>query len=527
MSMRSSSGERGEFAELGSRLFDPVLFVTHVFDADLWWMQQRILRSVANRPRTAVKACHASGKTMLAAMAVLWWIVRYRDGIAITTAPTWEQVRDLLWGEIHKALLRSRYPYPQVLQTELRFGPGNYALGLSTNRGVRFQGFHGEHLLIVMDEAPGVAGDIWEAIEGARAGGQVRLLALGNPTIASGPFHDAFTTNREGWSTFTIDAFQTPNLEGFPLEGLRAMKRGVAEDALEFASPARPYLVTRRWVYEKFHEWGERSPLWQARVRGQFPEQAEDALVSLAWLEAARWRRKEGAPNERLYAGVDVAGPGEDETCAAVRSESGRIVAIRAWQSADARGEAAAFLGEFRARLEIVNVDSIGIGYHFGLHLQDLGFPVQMINVGEPSRDSAKFANAKAEFYWGLRMRLEAGDIGGLDDEIAIGQLAGIRYRHNPRGQIQIESKEEARKRGVKSPDRAEAIMLAFASRTPGIIEYYREKLGDGASAGAGLNDLAEEYERAIRAMEEGEAWAGATGARRGGRWDHEGASDE
>ncbi len=458
---------------------DPALFAECVLGCDLWWMQRQIMRSVAATPRTAVKACHASGKTMMAALAVLWWIARYKDAIAITTAPTWEQVRDLLWGEIHKALPRSRFIFPPANQTELRLGAGNYAIGLSTNRGVRFQGFHAEHLLIVMDEAPGVEGDIWEAIEGARAGGQVRLLALGNPTIASGPFHDAFTTNRDGWNTFTIDAFDTPNLAGMSLDDIRAMRRGLPEESPEFAVRPRPYLVTRRWVYEKFWEWGERSPLWQARVRGRFPEQAEDALISLAWLEAAR-QPADGNHETRLYGGVDVAGPGEDETCAVIRDESGAIVALKAWQTADPRGDVAAFLAEFRARLQVVNVDSVGIGYNFGLHLRDQGLPIEFVNVGETSRDSAKFANAKAEFFWGLRMRFEAGDIRGLADEIAISQLAGIRYRHNPRGQIQIESKEEARKRGVKSPDRAEAVMLAFADRTPGIIEYYRTMVEAG-----------------------------------------------
>ena len=316
---------------------------------------------------------------MLAALAVLWWIARYEDGIAITTAPTWEQVRDLLWGEIHKALRRSRITdIGAVNQTEIRIGPGRYALGLSTNRGVRFQGFHGAHMLIVMDEAPGVAGEIWEAIEGARAGGQVHLLALGNPTIASGPFHDAFTTNREGWATFTIDAFNTPNLAGLSLNDLREMRPGLPAESPEFAVRPRPYLVTRRWVYEKFREWGERSPLWQARVRGEFPEQAEDALISLAWLEAARAKLLGRDPASRLYAGVDVAGPGEDETCVVVRDERGAILALGAWHSADPRGEVCALLSEFRERLETVNVDSIGIGYNFGLHLQDQGFPAEL-----------------------------------------------------------------------------------------------------------------------------------------------------
>jgi len=487
-----------EQERIARTLLDPVAFVTQAFEKDLWSMQRQILQSVATRPRTAVKACHASGKTMLAALAVLWWIARYEGSIAITTAPTWEQVRDLLWGEVHKALARSRYAWPEANQTEIRLGPGNYAIGISTNRGVRFQGFHAEQMLIVMDEAPGVDGMIWEAIEGARAGGQVHLLALGNPTIASGPFHDAFTANRNGWATFTIDAFDTPNLDGWSLDDVRAMHKALPEDSDEFAPGPRPYLVTRRWVYEKFQEWGEQSPLWQARVLGQFPVQAEDALISLAWLEAARTQKKENAAGSRLYAGVDVAGPGEDETCAVVRDESGMIVACGAWQSADPRGEVAAFLAPFKARLEAVNVDSIGIGYNFALHLQDLALPVELINVGEPSRDPEKFANAKAEFYWGLRMRLEAGDAGGLGDELLISQLAGIRYRHNPRGQIQIESKEEARKRGVKSPDRAEAVMLAFANRTPGIIEYYRDlaNAGEEGISMASTNELIAEYER-------------------------------
>src|SRR5438046_3572035 len=104
---------------------DPLQFVAGVFGDDLWAMQKEILRSVATHSRTAVKACHASGKTMLAALAVLWWMARHEDAIAITTAPTWEQVRDLLWAEVHKALARSHFEgIGKINQTEIRLGPG-------------------------------------------------------------------------------------------------------------------------------------------------------------------------------------------------------------------------------------------------------------------------------------------------------------------------------------------------------------------------------------------------------------------
>jgi hypothetical protein len=101
------------------------------------------------------------------------------------------------------------------MQTELRLGPQNYAIGLSTDDSSRFQGFHSGHVLIVLDEAPGVRDEVYEAVEGIRAGGQVHVLALGNPTVAGGPFYDAFTTNRTSWRTFTINAFDTPNLQGW------------------------------------------------------------------------------------------------------------------------------------------------------------------------------------------------------------------------------------------------------------------------------------------------------------------------
>jgi len=206
---------------------------------------------------------------------------------------------------------------------------------------------------------------------------------------------------------------------------------------------------------------GPGHPLWEARVLGQFPTQAEDALISLAWLEAAAARTDSDAGGP-LCAGLDVAGPGEDETVLVIR-QGAQIRAQHAWTKSDPRGEVVAALAPYRGRLESLNVDAAGIGYYLGKHLEDLGYPVKLVNVGEASSDPERYRNSKAEFYWGLRLRFQEGDVAGLTDERTIGQLAGIRYSHNARGQVEIERKEDARKRGVKSPDRAEAVMLAFA----------------------------------------------------------------
>jgi len=376
---------------LTERVLDPVEFTRCAFGHEHWDVQTQILQSVAKNRRTAVKACHASGKTFCAADAVLWWITANPDGIAITTAPTWTQVDRLLWGEIRKAVSVSTVAYPAPLKNRLELGPNRYAIGLSTNEGVRFQGWHGK-ILIVIDEAPGIRPDIYEAIEGIRAGGDVRILALGNPTIASGPFYDAFTVNRDGWSLLTIGAFDTPNLQGLDIDSLLAL----SEDELD--RNVLPYLTTRRWVKEKFHEWGPGHPLWDSRVMGNFPKQSQDALFSLTWLEAAQRQAPTPMPAGLAFtAGIDVAGPGEDETVLAIR-HGDNIIQIRSFAEQDARGAVTAALLPYQGRLQTVNVDSAGIGWYMAQHLAER-FPVQAVNVGSSPANPEHFVNLKAELY--------------------------------------------------------------------------------------------------------------------------------
>src|SRR5262249_40569643 len=152
--------------------------------------------------------------------AALWYFVLHEDAIVLAMCPIWTQVERILLPEIWKLASLSLIRLPPPTATSLRHGPKHFILGLSTNEGVRIQGYHSEHILIILDEAPGISAEIWEAIEGIRAGGEVCVLALGNPVVASGPFYDAFASNRCGWYTITISAFDTPNLAGITLERL-------------------------------------------------------------------------------------------------------------------------------------------------------------------------------------------------------------------------------------------------------------------------------------------------------------------
>ena len=226
--------------------------------------------------------------------------------------------------------------------------------------------------------------------------------------------------------------------------------------------------MTRRWVRDRYYEWGEQSAEWQSRVRGQFPDISEDALIASSWIAAAAGRIFAGPPlpDWVVQAGLDVAGPGEDETVLTIRYGP-KLLAQHAWHEADTLrllGAIRAALLPYRDRLVALAVDAIGIGYHLGGSLTaDYGARVVLVNVGVPSRFPGRFANLKAELYWALRERFQEGDIGGDFDALTQAQLASLRYQHTLRGLIEIESKDDARKRGVRSPDRAEALMLCYA----------------------------------------------------------------
>lgn len=470
-------------ATFGESVLDPGDFAFTFLDHDLYPIQEDILESVAAHPKTAVKACHASGKTFVAADAVVWWLVRYPDGIIVTTAPTWTQVEKLLWGNVHEAIGGSRIRFPKPHKTEIELDKGNYAIGLSTNEGVRFQGWHGR-ILVILDEAPGVIPAIWEAIEGIRAGGQVHVLALGQPSVLGGPFHMAFHRPLSGWSTLTISAFDTPNLLGTCIRAPDGRVFGDADgldlvtaSTEELAIAPRPYLTLRSWVLEKWYEWGEPgSPLWDIKVLGNFPEQSEDALLSLKWLEAAK-ARKPGHEREPIIAGVDVAGPGSAETVAALRQGPNRL-SIKAFTHADARGPVIRWLREEEARLSVlygwdvriqqVNVDDIGQGHYFGMGLRDQGFHVRLVNVAHVLGVDTKKYRAQKDFYWWhFRERARTGNLGGIDAPREIEQLLTIRYFENHKGQVEIVDKETMAKDGIPSPDWGEADMLAYAPDPP------------------------------------------------------------
>jgi hypothetical protein len=467
--------------ELGQVLTDPVAFAEGILNHNHWDTAKRILRSVATHRRTAVKACHASSKTFTAADAAIWWGVAFPGSKVITTAPTWIQVEKLLWGNIKTALANANIKFPDPLKTFVELGPDNYMMGLSTDEGVRFQGWHGT-ILIILDEAPGVLPEIYEAIEGIRSGGKVHVLLLGNPTYPTGPFYDAFAKPGTNWNLFTINAFDTPNfdklflfdpqtnyLAGLTREEFERNqlwgKRNIlecTETELELYGSIRPYLVQPFWVAEKYREWGGDHPLWESKVLGAFPSGDADMLVPLKLAEAARQPKIGISDREMLDGGIDVAGPGEAETSVKIRQGS-NLIFEKAYAKRDPRTEVENDIRVYKDRLQSLRIDSIGNGYYFAQWFKDKNYPVVEVNVAEKAVKKDLFANRKAELYWSVRERFQQSLVGNLKDEETIKQISSIKWKTNPQtGLIEVESKEQLKNRGVPSPDRAESLMLCF-----------------------------------------------------------------
>ena len=433
---------------------DPGWWIEHVLGNKPWDKQTEILAHVRDTQRTAVASCHGAGKSWIAARAALWFLYAFPNSIVVTTAPTFRQVRNVLWQEMRRAYRGALVPLGGHLnQTDLRLDDGWFAFGLTADDSDAFQGLHAEHLMVIVDEAAGLPPAIWTAIEGLLTSAHVRLLAIGNPTDPSGPFYDMF--RQPGIAKVHISAFDTPNVQA--------------------GETIIPGLVTTEWVEERKQIWGEGSPLYQSRVLGEFPDAGTDTLIPLSWVEAAQQRELPAGKPKEL--GVDVARFGDDETVIALREGSRvRIVErTRKHDTMDATGRVTRQLSETGAG--IAKVDVIGIGSGVVDRGRETGKPFAGFNVGSRAADNERFANARAEWYWGLRERFEQGDI-DLDpaDEELAGQLTGLRYEITSRGQIKIESKDDSKKRGVPSPDLADAVMLAYATQPQTgarMIEYY------------------------------------------------------
>ncbi len=470
---------------------NPRLFARTVLGSRWWCAQEEVGAALVKHRRVIVRSGHSLGKTYLAADLALWFLYTHHPAIVLTTAPTARQVEQVLWAEIHRRSYNAKHRLPgRLLQTRLDLGGGSFALGFSTEsggRGVKLQGFHGKNLLIIMDEASGIPEDIWDAAEGIAVASNNKILAIGNPLTAAGRFYEIFRSNR-GWHKTTISALAHPNITGKGRRIPGALTAAYIEEKLAqwceeqiigsmgdgvvvnpcdntIAVSQRPNdLTTERLDH---FVWKEKAyavtDLFRTRVLGEFPRSEDSSLIPLAWIEAARARTLPATGPRCLAA--DVARFGDDWTIIGLRQGP---VLLQIWPIKGADTTAVAGMIERLAYSEhpsSIAVDSIGIGAGVVdnlVHSQIEG--LRPINVSSAALNPELFANLRAELYWSLRERFRTGDIVLTDDPLLAEELAAIRYRFNPGGRIQIESKDEMKRRLRRSPDRADMLALLFDS---------------------------------------------------------------
>lgn len=449
---------------------NPVRFSRAALGTDPWRLERRLMRAVAKPgSRVLVHGGHGLGKSFTAADLALWWL--YRDGTVVMTAGKLSQVKAGMWHEMKRILASALLPFGvDPLATEFKLGGNAEILAWGAVREGSARGVHRPRLLWIGDEAEAIDEGLYRAMHGATAGGDVRKLLLGNPSAPSGPFHDAATAGT--WDVHRWDVFDSPNLMDVAfaeagIEGPERTRELRDMDDDELRVTKRDYLAGPAFVRETADEYGVDSVAWTWMVRGDFPQQSSDSLILAKWVERARAPR-EIKEDEPVEVGIDVAAGGDDEhvvcwrrghlVCGLESMRGGTPDTIRDWTIARLR--------EIEPRPTVVKVDAIGVGAYLCPILTDAGYEVIAVKVSEKPDTQAlqdEFKIKRDEYWWELRERFREGTISGVEDERMRVQLVEPRWSERA-GRRRLESKEEMRKRGIRwSPDRAEALMLAFA----------------------------------------------------------------
>ena len=514
MSQKLTTDQKIQAAEYIRDTYLPIphYFIKDMLGCDTWNMQDEIVKSVFKYKYTAVKTCNSIGKSYIAARIVLTYLSLYPNSIVVTTAPTWSQVTDVLWREIATAVELSKFKLTdkEVNQAGLNISAKWYAVGRSTKRPQNFFGYHADRILVVVDEAGGVDPKIFLGVDAITTNVNARVLLIGNPTDPVGKFYEAFTKPTLGYNCFTVSAFQTPNFTANNIQ--------TVEDLIELYTPPQgvlqadhnarvldklvlPYdqLIDPQTVIARYYEYGTDSAGWQALTMGEFPTEADQALIPANLITMAM--HMTGVDNEtgETYAdmsgwdipegpftyGVDMARFGSDSTVVTTR-HGGWVEKQMAWNKVDLMTSADRILTQIDPLngAVSVNIDDTGNGGGTTDRLRQIS--KQETLAGRPNHqyvlnaynfsskefmsdaDKNKYHDITSMLYWNLRAQFIKHRISLPNDQQLKDELISRRWTINKStGKIQVESKDDYKKRtGGKSPDRSDSLALAFAPRS-------------------------------------------------------------
>jgi phage terminase large subunit len=423
----------------------PLLFVVEALRAKPEPWQADVLRSIeAGERRIAIRAGHGVGKSALESWVILWFLLFRRPCKIPVTANSQDQLRDVVWAEVarwHRELPQFMKDLVEVTSERvfIKADPeGAFAVARTARpeKPEALQGFHSPNLLFVLEEASGIEDIIFETAGGALTGANAMVLMAGNPTRTQGYFHRAFTQNRQSWHCVHVPC--------------SASSRVSPDYAKEIAT-----------------EYGLDSNVYRVRVLGEFPLSEDDAVIPLGLIEAAVAR--DVSPSESgIVWGLDVARFGDDSTSLVKRRGNMLLEKSREWKKYDLMQTAGVIAKEYaetplELRPSSINVDVIGMGGGVVDRLRELGLPVRGINVGESASSSPeRYMRLRDELWFKAREWFDTRAVTMPNDAALIGELVGPKYKVESSGKLKVESKDEMKKRGVKSPNRADAFCLTF-----------------------------------------------------------------
>ena len=291
----------------------------------------------------------------------------------------------------------------------------------------------------MIDEASGVADNVFEVAEGALSTEGAFVVMAANPTRQSGYFFDSHHKMRAAWAALHWNGEDSP-------------------------------MVSRTYIENMEKKYGRHSPVFKVRVLGEFIG-AVDGVISLELCEAARIRDIAPNPAAKVVWGVDVGRFGDDSSALAKRRGNVQMEKVREWWGKDTMQTVGIIKAEWdktppKDRPEAINVDVIGIGSGVVDRLKELELPVVGVNVAEAESPNAnpeiQFNRLRDELWWKGREWLEQRDCKLLDDDDTIAELTTPTYTILSNGRIQVERKEDLKKRGVASPNRADSWLLTF-----------------------------------------------------------------
>lgn len=465
---------------------DPVAFFREVIGVDPWHRQREIIEAVRDNKRVTVKSGHKVSKSHTATGIALWFYCSFPDARVVMTSTTSRQVDDILWRELKmmrarsgvcvacKEVNKSRGPHDQILapcehsaiidgeigelaRTGLKSFDFREIKGFTAREAEAVAGISAPNLLYILDEASGIREEIFEAIEGNRAGG-ARIVMFSNPTRTRGEFYDSHNSKSEFYSCHTISSEETPNVV-YGDDDPRAI----------------PGLASREWIEEKKKEWGVDSPMFKVRALGEFAELEEGKIFSLHDIAEAEERLAETPRDGRLFIGLDPAGDGEnaDESAWAIRRGQSLydLIAMRGLTKEALLMHTLALCRKHQNKREIpvlvldregkVGAEVYGFFLAFLATKKEEPFQLIPVRASDRSPRNPTVYDRMRDFMAGnlLDWLREGGAI--VSDTKLVQELHLFEWIEQERtGRVKITRKDEIRKELGRSPDRFDAVCL-------------------------------------------------------------------